>query len=66
MCGAKTRNGQLCKRYGNKHNARCRLYGGRSTESKGNTSKANSSNFKTGNYTKDAIQQRREVLALIK
>lgn len=30
-CGAKTRSGKPCKRYGNKTNGRCKLHGGRST-----------------------------------
>tara|TARA_R110002124_G_scaffold28707_7_gene100903 strand:- start:5378 stop:6028 length:651 start_codon:yes stop_codon:yes gene_type:complete len=33
-CGAKTRNGKSCKRYGNKVNGRCKLHGGRSTGAK--------------------------------
>lgn len=33
-CGAKTRNGKPCKRYGNKVNGRCKLHGGRSTGAK--------------------------------
>lgn len=31
LCGAKTRSGSSCKRYGNKTNGRCKLHGGRST-----------------------------------
>ncbi|MBB1475849.1 HGGxSTG domain-containing protein [Shewanella sp. SG41-3] len=30
-CGAKTRSGNQCQRYGNKTNGRCKLHGGRST-----------------------------------
>ncbi|MFV7784205.1 HGGxSTG domain-containing protein [Shewanella marisflavi] len=30
-CGAKTRSGKPCQRYGNKTNGRCKLHGGRST-----------------------------------
>ncbi|QQX80000.1 hypothetical protein JK628_21340 [Shewanella sp. KX20019] len=33
-CGAKTRSGQPCQRYGNKTNGRCKLHGGRSTGAK--------------------------------
>ena len=66
MCGAKTRKGEPCKRYANKHSGRCRLHGGKSTGPKGDTSNANNANFKTGNHTKEAIEQRREVAALIK
>lgn len=33
-CGAKTRSGNPCKRYGNKRNGRCKLHGGRSTGAK--------------------------------
>lgn len=34
VCGAKTRSGTPCKRYGNKTNGRCKLHGGRSTGAK--------------------------------
>ncbi|MGL5391925.1 MAG: HGGxSTG domain-containing protein [Shewanella sp.] len=33
-CGAKTRAGTPCQRYGNKSNGRCKLHGGRSTGAK--------------------------------
>ncbi len=33
-CGAKTRSGKPCQRYGNKANGRCKLHGGRSTGAK--------------------------------
>ncbi|MDI5833392.1 MULTISPECIES: HGGxSTG domain-containing protein [Shewanella] len=33
-CGAKTRSGNPCQRYGNKANGRCKLHGGRSTGAK--------------------------------
>lgn len=33
-CGAKTRNGTPCQRYGNMTNGRCKLHGGRSTGAK--------------------------------
>lgn len=33
-CGAKTRSGEPCKRFGNKRNGRCKLHGGRSTGAK--------------------------------
>ncbi|MCL1095908.1 HGGxSTG domain-containing protein [Shewanella kaireitica] len=33
-CGAKTRSGKPCQRYGNKTNGRCKLHGGRSTGAK--------------------------------
>ncbi|MCH1931502.1 hypothetical protein L9G16_15055 [Shewanella sp. A25] len=34
QCGAKTRSGTPCQRYGNKTNGRCKLHGGRSTGAK--------------------------------
>ncbi|WP_084631267.1 HGGxSTG domain-containing protein [Ferrimonas senticii] len=34
-CGAKTRSGEPCKRYGSLRNGRCKLHGGRSTGAKG-------------------------------
>ena len=33
-CGAKTRSGKPCQRFGNKINGRCKLHGGRSTGAK--------------------------------
>jgi len=33
-CGAKTRSGEPCKRFGNKSNGRCKLHGGYSTGAK--------------------------------
>lgn len=33
-CGAKTRSGEPCQRYGNKTNGRCKLHGGHSTGAK--------------------------------
>lgn len=33
-CGAKTRSGKPCQRYGNKTNGRCKIHGGRSTGAK--------------------------------
>lgn len=33
-CGAQTRSGKPCQRYGNKANGRCKLHGGRSTGAK--------------------------------
>ncbi|MGS0675512.1 HGGxSTG domain-containing protein [Shewanella sp. 125m-1] len=33
-CGAKTRSGKPCQRYGNNTNGRCKLHGGRSTGAK--------------------------------
>lgn len=33
-CGAKTRSGEPCKRFGNKSNGRCKLHGGHSTGAK--------------------------------
>ena len=33
-CGAKTRSGNSCKRFGNKTNGRCKLHGGKSTGAK--------------------------------
>ncbi|MDI5837814.1 HGGxSTG domain-containing protein [Shewanella xiamenensis] len=33
-CGAKTRSGSCCQRYGTKANGRCKLHGGRSTGAK--------------------------------
>ena len=65
-CGAKTRSGKTCQRYGTKHNGRCRLHGGRSTGPKRDTSSVNNPNFKTGYHTKKAKQQRKEVARLIK
>jgi len=54
-CGAKTRAGHPCGRYA-MENGRCRLHGGLS---KGRP-------VTTGQWTKEAIRQRREVAKLIR
>ena len=64
-CGARTRQGKLCNRYGNRINGRCRLHGGRSTGAKSNRQGVNNPNFKTGYHTRKAKQQRKELAALI-
>jgi hypothetical protein len=61
-CGAKTRSGRPC-RSGAMPNGRCRMHGGRSPGApKG---KANG-NYKTGRFTNEAIQGRRELNGMIR
>jgi hypothetical protein len=59
-CGARTRTGGLCGHYSMK-NGRCRYHGGKSTGVR-NPHRP----IKHGNYTKEAIEQRRYVAGLIK
>jgi len=57
-CGAKTRAGHPCGRYA-MSNGRCRLHGGVVGENHGRP-------VTTGQWTKEAISQRKEVRELIK
>jgi hypothetical protein len=61
ICGAKTRSGNPCKKWGMKPSGRCRLHGGKSTGPKTEEGKAriSAARLKDGHYTKEAIEQRR-------
>lgn len=60
-CGAKTRSGNPCKKWGMKPSGRCRLHGGKSTGPRTEEGKARigASHLKHGRYTKEAIRERR-------
>ena len=60
-CGAKTRSGKPCQSPGMK-NGRCRMHGGKST----GAPKGNHNALKYGFYSKEAIDRRREVSAMLK
>ncbi len=61
-CGAKTRKGTPCQRIGTKRNGRCRLHGG----AKGvGAPKGNTNALKHGQYTKEAIQERKQLRAVL-
>ena len=60
-CGAKTRSGKPCQSPG-MMNGRCRMHGGKST----GAPKGNKNALKYGLYSKEAIDGRREVSALLK
>ena len=59
-CGAKTRSGGVCGHYAMK-NGRCRYHGGKSTGAR-----TPHRPLKHGHYTKEAIQERKELAALLK
>lgn len=59
-CGARTRSGTPCRRYGTKRNGRCRLHGGRSTGAPGNS---NALTF--GLHTREAKAERRALRAFL-
>jgi len=59
-CGAKTRNGSLCRAPAMK-TGRCRMHGGKSTGAPTDNQNAR----KHGLYSRDAIEERRHIRALI-
>ena len=59
LCGAKTRAGVPCKRYGNVRNGRCHLHGGASTGPINPISGASHPRYTTGKRTKEAIATRK-------
>ena len=54
LCGAKTRSGRPCRRYGNIINGRCKLHGGRSTGpvTREGLSASRRANYKHGHRSK--------------
>lgn len=59
LCGAKTRAGMPCTRYGNVRNGRCNLHGGASTGPINPVSGASHPRYTTGKRTKEAIATRK-------
>ena len=59
LCGAKTRAGVSCKRYGNARNGRCNLHGGASTGPINPVSGTNHPRYTAGKRTKEAIATRK-------
>jgi hypothetical protein len=61
-CGAKTRAGTACRRPAMRGRNRCRLHGGLSP---GAPRGAKNGNFRNGNWTADAIEERRWLRSLV-
>jgi hypothetical protein len=62
-CGALTRAGAACRRPAIRGRHRCRLHGGLSPGAPRGTANGN---FRDGNWTADAIEERRWLRALLK
>src|SRR5262245_13242242 len=62
-CGAKTRAGRSCQRPALRGRKRCRLHGGLSP---GAPRGPKNGNFKTGNWTAEAIEERRWLRSLVR
>jgi glucans biosynthesis protein len=61
-CGAKTRAGTACQSPAIRGRKRCRLHGGLSP---GAPQGSNNGNYKNGNWTADAVAERRWVRSLV-
>ena len=61
-CGAKTRCGAPCQRNAIRGRRRCRLHGGLSP---GAPRGSKNGNFRNGNWTADAIEERRWLRSLV-
>ncbi len=61
-CGAMTRAGTPCQRPATRGRRRCRLHGGAST---GAPRGHKNGNFRSGNWTADAIEERRWLRSLV-
>jgi hypothetical protein len=61
-CGAKTRGGTPCQRPALRGRKRCRLHGGLSP---GAPRGPKNGNFKTGNWTTEAIEERKWLRSLV-
>ena len=68
LCGAKTRSGEQCKRYGNLKNGRCRLHGGLSKgpTTKDGLQKSQQANYKHGHYSRETREEMLELTQLLK
>ena len=62
-CGALTRAGEPCRRPAIRGRRRCRLHGGLSP---GAPRGAKNGNFRNGNWTAEAIEERRWLRSLVK
>ena len=61
-CGAKTRGGMPCQRPALRYRKRCRLHGGLSP---GAPRGPKNGNFKTGDWTAEAIEERKWLRSLL-
>jgi glucans biosynthesis protein len=62
-CGARTRAGSPCQRLPVRGKKRCRLHGGASP---GAPRGAKNPNFKTGEWTREAIEERRWIREMVR
>ena len=62
-CGARTRSGTLCRRVAIKGRKRCRLHGGLSL---GAPKGEKNGNYSNGDWTAEAIEERKWLRTLIK
>ena len=61
-CGARTRTGTACQRPAIRGRKRCRLHGGLSP---GAPRGVKNGNFRNGNWTNDAVEERRWLRSLV-
>ena len=61
-CGAKTRAGKACQKPALSGKTRCQLHGGRG----GAPSGKRNGNYRTGYYTQEALQERKEAVERIR
>jgi hypothetical protein len=62
-CGAKTRSGSACQRPALRGRGRCRLHGG---SSPGAPRGAKNGNFKSGDWTAEAVEERKWLRSLVR
>lgn len=63
-CGAKTRGGHSCRRAASAGKVRCRLHGG--APGSGGPRGQRNGNWKTGDYTAEALAERAEIRGLLR
>ena len=63
-CGARTRNGSPCQSPAVREKRRCRMHGG--AKGSGAPPGKRNGNYKHGQYTREALQERKTVTALLK
>jgi hypothetical protein len=63
-CGARTRNGSPCRSPAVREKRRCRMHGG--AKGSGAPPGKRNGNYKHGQFTREALQERKTVTALLK
>ena len=63
LCNARTRSGDVCRRFGNVKNGRCHLHGGKSTGPRTDKGRQRiaKAHFKHGRRSKAYLQQRHDL-----